>query len=667
SERKIDLIDRQLKGVTQLLQDLSAKLDRPRSPHQQPQPQPSPNHLQIPRDLPHRTTPSSAASPSSHGSHVNHASQTDTTGPVVEGDSSLTAHSIFARNLLQKVVDVDSSSAMRDTVNTLRDIVDTMKQQPAAHEMTYPNAKTILSFPSAAIKACQLPPIQETVQILKLTKHERVSSLAWIYEFFPIQRFHERCMSVYFSSDYTEADFIVVNAGLHILFWTYARMVRPDDAERYQQLSRLCAMNLETGLANLPLHLPATSDHILVLLSGAFYAIEISKPSLCWILITKASELCQTLGYHRAETYKDEHPEDARQKEFLFWAVYLLDHSLCLRLGRSSSIQDYDITVPYPTGEIPHRKAIAGFTVLWIKGSQIQGLIYEQLYCPEAVRQPEDVRKSRMHSLVGMLKELDDSTNEVIAQYSEWSKGAAGDELTNFFNTSDHVLRLSLLTLVYRAVPNPAGSPTTFSSDCIEAARRTLDRHQDCITTVNKSNLGLFSTYMHWTILFSPFVPFIVLFCQVIETRDQTDLSRLHAFVSSISRPETASASFEPETEAITKVRKLFQVLCHIAQHYVEACTTGSSSSSGAAKMHHGHTQSTGKNEIDSYLATLGFPAQVIPDHHHQQEQQQPQQIEEPGGVNPMLWMGSGTQLEDWFYSNQQMMDFLEDGALGIS
>ncbi|KAK4448419.1 fungal-specific transcription factor domain-containing protein [Podospora aff. communis PSN243] len=666
-ERKIDLIDRQLKGVTQLLQDLNAKLDHPTS-QQQSQPQPSPSHLQVPRELPHRAASSSVPSPASHISQTSHASHADTTGPVVEGDSSLTAHSVFASNLLQKVVDVDSSVTMRDTLDTLRDIVDTMKQQPAAHEMTYPNAQRVLSLPSAAMKACQLPPIKMTVQLLQLTKHERVSSLAWIYEFFPIQRFPETCMTVYFTDDYSEADFVVVNAGLHILFWTYARLVSDEEATQYLQMSRLCAMNLETALANLPLHLPATSDHILALLSGAFYAIEISKPSLCWILITKASELCQTLGYHRAETYKNEDPEDARHKEFLFWAVYLLDRSLCLRLGRSSSIQDYDITVPYPSGTVPHRIAIAEFMKLWIKGSQIQGLIYERLYSPEAVRQTEVVRRARMQSLVQQLKELEDSTNEVIARYDEWSKGAAGDELTNFFNTSDHVLRLSLLTLVHRAVPNPAGSPTTFSSNCIQAARATLDLHQDCITAVNKSSLGLFSTYMHWTILFSPFVPFIVLFCQVIETRDQTDLSRLQAFVTSISRPESTSLTSEPETEAITKVRKLFQVLCHIAQHYVDAYTTDSSSSSGMAKVYHSHTQSTGNTEIDSYLATLGFPAQGIPNNQQQQqEQQQLQQSEEPGGVNPMLWMGSGTQLEDWFYSNQQMMDFLEDGALGIS
>jgi hypothetical protein len=142
--------------------------------------------------------------------------------------------------------------------------------------------------------------------------------------------------------------------------------------------------------------------------------MELSKPSLCWILITKASELCQTLGYHRAETYKNEDPEEARHKEFMFWSVYIMDRSLCLRLGRSSSIQDYDITVAHPTGNVPHRAAVAAFMKLWIQGSQIQGLIYERLYCPEAIRQPETVRRECMQTLVAQLEDLEAATAATI-------------------------------------------------------------------------------------------------------------------------------------------------------------------------------------------------------------------------------------------------------------
>jgi hypothetical protein len=111
----------------------------------------------------------------------------------------------------------------------------------------------------------------------ELTVHiqdHRVSSLAWIYEFFPVQRFPETCMSVYFSDDYTEADFIVVNAGLHIIFWTYARFVKAEEADHYKRMSQLCAVNLETALAHLPLHLPATSDYILGLVAGVCLRCE---------------------------------------------------------------------------------------------------------------------------------------------------------------------------------------------------------------------------------------------------------------------------------------------------------------------------------------------------------------------------------------------------------
>lgn len=73
-----------------------------------------------------------------------------------------------------------------------------------------------------------------------------------------------------------------------------------------------------------------------------------------------------------------------------------------------------------------------------------------------------------------------------------------GDELTDFCIVSDEVLRLSLLTLVYRAVPHPAGSPTTFRAECIDAARATLAKHQECMAVIEKGSIGLFSTYMHW-------------------------------------------------------------------------------------------------------------------------------------------------------------------------
>lgn len=84
------------------------------------------------------------------------------------------------------------------------------------------------------------------------------------------------------------------------------------------------------------------------------------------------------------------------------------------------------------------------------------------------------------------------------------SKDNGGKNLRDFFATSDEILRLSLLTLVHRAAPQQAGAPTTFSPSCIEAARATLDRHQDCLEIIQRSSEDLLPTYVHWYVTRQP-------------------------------------------------------------------------------------------------------------------------------------------------------------------
>lgn len=68
----------------------------------------------------------------------------------------------------------------------------------------------------------------------------------------------------------------------------------------------------------------------------------------------------------------------------------------------------------------------------------------------------------------------------------------------DFFAVSDDILRLSLLTLVYRAAPQQTGVLTTFSPSCVEAARATLHRHHDCLEIIERSSQDFFPTYVHW-------------------------------------------------------------------------------------------------------------------------------------------------------------------------
>ncbi|GAA4685841.1 hypothetical protein GCM10025794_23740 [Massilia kyonggiensis] len=78
----------------------------------------------------------------------------------------------------------------------------------------------------------------------------------------------------------------------------------------------------------------------------------------------------------------------------LFLCVYCLDKSLSLRLGRASSIQDFDIiiTIPEDLGGPRVDEPWRTMYHLWVKTAEIQGKVYEQLYSPAALSRPERER-----------------------------------------------------------------------------------------------------------------------------------------------------------------------------------------------------------------------------------------------------------------------------------
>ncbi|KAI8214163.1 hypothetical protein K4K52_002021 [Colletotrichum sp. SAR 10_76] len=659
NERKIDQIDRRLETVIRLLHDMkvnpsagTTSSDRSGGVLGTP---PTEGMSLFSQDGP----PTSTNTPSSHALQADEESSA-----VVEGESSLAAHSVFATEFLQKVVSTkslqDSSLDLGETLEALSQIVTALKQQPVAGEMTYPHAKPVQR---QRIQGLELPPIQKAVNTIRVAKSQRLSGMAWIYDFLPTRRFPDLCLNVYFSENHSEYDFITVNGGLYSLFTDYAAQISPEDKKEYQEYARMCRTNLETSLSNLPLHLPASADVIVALLFGTFHAVEISKPSLAWTLASKASELCQTLGYHRVECLKNT-KDDGKPRvrgmhwhQFLFWNVYYVDKSLSLRLGRASTIPDWHITMPEPSLEDPLEDPLLPYYVLWIHTAKCQGKIYEMLYSPDSMAQPYHVRQTRVHELVSMLHEVETRTQEANAKWGDRAREMVEGAFVDFCLISDSVLRLSMLTMVYRAAPRAEGSPTTFSPECIKAARAALEKHQE-------------------TIMFAPFIPFIVLFCQVIETQDQQDLARLHGFILFLQEANTLS-------DAAHKMHRLFQVLYSVALRFVEFRTSTPQAQ-----------QTQASAEMDAYLAALGFPAkggnggnqqvQQQPQHQQHQHQMDFSQNATPasqmaGGTvmsgmggdtmdeglmkpgNPMMWMTNAAQLEDFLYSNQAMMDLLQE------
>lgn len=152
----------------------------------------------------------------------------------------------------------------------------------------------------------------------------------------------------------------------------------------------------------------------------------------------------------------------------------------------------------------------------------------------------------------------------------------------------------------------------------------------------------------------------------MIETRDQSDLERLHTFITSIKLAHTVS-------ESATKTTRLFQALYGIARRYVDF---------RAANPEANPMQDA---TMESYLSSMGFlTTEHIDGVQHEwvtgggPDQSGAHIVAGQGSTanlnmaansttrtgqratNPMMWLGHGAQLEDWLYHNQAMMDILE-------
>ena len=107
---------------------------------------------------------------------------------------------------------------------------------------------------------------------------------------------------------------------------------------------------------------------------------------------------------------KNDEPEDAEYKQFIFWCVYLVDKGLSLRLGRASTIPDWDVAIPSPTAQATWKSPLRPYFCLWVTAARCQGKIYELLYSPSSVGLTDELRQSRVESVARELEDLAEET-----------------------------------------------------------------------------------------------------------------------------------------------------------------------------------------------------------------------------------------------------------------
>ncbi|CCX04474.1 Similar to Uncharacterized transcriptional regulatory protein C11D3.07c; acc. no. Q10086 [Pyronema omphalodes CBS 100304] len=99
--------------------------------------------------------------------------------------------------------------------------------------------------------------------------------------------------------------------------------------------------------------------NVQALFTMSMYAIELSRPALCWGLLSQAARLAQALGLHRRT--KPDHHQGGRggggakltegqieERKLLFWCIYILDKQVSLIFGRSACLPELIVMLNYP-------------------------------------------------------------------------------------------------------------------------------------------------------------------------------------------------------------------------------------------------------------------------------------------------------------------------------
>ncbi|RSL98168.1 hypothetical protein CEP52_010495 [Fusarium oligoseptatum] len=517
---------------------------------------------------------SSQAAPRFHAAFPLTPSTNTTSTPLsaFEGDSSLAAHTAMANTLLETAVSTSSlQPRMAEGMETLRQLISVNGEIPDAYGMASSHNQRLGSTPMLSQGDMSMPPIQAVLTVLDLMKgNPRFESMGF-HMFLSGKKFMGYLNRVYTPGEVpTLADFIIVNGALIDVFLRSILLSDDIDKRRdFQQHMNLCEGNLETALSRLPVHMPHTIDHITAL---TFFCIS-------------RNQIISDLPCLEFSNYGHTHEYHCRFSP--------VEKGLSLRLGRPSSILDYDITVPLPQHDDPEITAYTSCFIRWIRLSIVQGKIYKMLYSPAALAETAERRATWARSLVEETKKIYKQVLETSTQASnnKW-KTVSGDETElSFF--SEKVLFYSTLTLILKSLPPEEGSTYHFASECITAARTALEKHQEYCKALGPDSGRHIDVYVNWTILYNPFVPFIAIFCHVIESGDVQDLTRLQEFVASLESARMYS-------RATANIHRQFQALFNIAQQFIEIRTSNELLNDEAI------------TEFDEYIQALGiFPSRM--------------------------------------------------------
>jgi hypothetical protein len=502
-----------------------------------------------------------------------------------DGETSLMAHSKKAHRVIEHLLQsTPSMSSDPEVIHALKTLHSAM-QGPSKIETSL--LRPVPNDGYRELSRENLPPREAVMEVLRGAQAADCLFFSIWLPFFSPAEFVHLCDQLY--SDYESCTLAIkttLYGGLHYMFVEYLSACKTPYDSIYWSHAQSFKLLFEGCLRQYSVLSIPSFDNVLALVFGAGHAIQVSEYASAWPMVSAAANMSQALGWHRLS---NGHTRDSEAQRILFWLIYYFDKCLSLRLGRSSNIQDFDITVDYPgePAQAEYRSWHHWFTTL-IDIAATHGLIYEHLFSPGSMNQSAKQRSQRVLELVARLDSIHEKSSGIV-EATVYRR-----QYMTYLIKSNAVVIGCLRTLIYRAASSTE-ERADFDIDarCLLAARSTLRSHQDVIAHIRNKQDGSANDYANWTILNCPFTPFIVLFCHVIVSFDLDDLKLMEAFTISLE-----SLNLRTTTSMIN-----FRVLCEafllLATRYIRMSTRRSQDSNLFSNQNTDSTHGTPSSGLD--------------------------------------------------------------------
>ncbi|KAH6629575.1 hypothetical protein C7974DRAFT_413361 [Boeremia exigua] len=706
-ERKIDRIEDRLSGIENVLAKLASKL----------------GDLNVQNES---TEPSTFSRPSRVGSRESSGKSQATTDAIVpepfEGETATNSQSGYARELLTKIVgntpSIGQNEEIKKALSALGDIV-TLQGHVTVSTTSTTNSLINRALSDVDPGKLDRPPWPEVKEMLEKALKYPTMAFAVIFPFLKMRNIFEIFEDAYQNTSHCDAPRRILAFGVgYNLFTEFSAMPWCSglDQNKLRGHATMCKHHMEVAVSQLDVFIPASYENVMALVLGAGCAIEMCKPSLAWVLTAMAAGNAQNLGYHRYQTLQNDEEEERNAKIHLFWLIYTYDKQLSLRLGRASVIQDWDMSLPLITASpSPAAEALGAsqMIIYWVKVAKVQGQTYERLFSPAAfLRSPaerlstaielvsamnqawyergetrittrEDLSKRRKAAMASPNETEIPSKRRHFAQRvplmpDDYPTGSF-ERIADVFFHADVVMHYSTCALIQRAV---SSDNVTFSQECLEYSRAALAAHERCNAQFNNGGSEeLWIGYIHWSILQAPFTPFIVVFCNAIQSSNTVDLNTLQQFVASLESSRTVS-------EGADKLYKMCHLFHQVAKLYIQAKRKESRIQPETGSQLSPSTFFTARDEdqldvstmtqFDPYLSALGLvpnsawpmasyadaPAMstVMESFANVQNAASTQSVD-TFGVHDVLNGVPQNPVQDWFSGSRYLMNLMEAGG----